>query len=416
MINTFLNVIKFDSNMRLNLIIPSLGTGGAERVGVLLANGFALRGHEVVVFSNLNHSKDYQLENNILIVDLSKEGKGRIEKWWHVIHVVRKNVKDNPPDLFIGIMGVFSLLAYLACIGLNVPVISTMHNSFERPSYAPMSKLEWYFKFVVNKIYKIVTLLTHADASFIEKKLKNTVVMPNPLALTPAKSNFLRNNNILAAGRLNDWHYKGFDVLIRAWGKISNSEQLIVNREGWKLQIAGTGSEESLNYLKGLCKENGVEDSVEFLGFQKDIEKLYQKASIFVLSSRYEGFGLVLIEAMSQGCACIACDYKGRQKEILCPDGQVSGSKFKVQSSSFPTEGCGDAELETRNSHVEVCETGILCEPDDVDALAEAMRKMMTDDQYRESVRMKAVERSKYYSLENTMDRWEYLLNQLVEK
>ena len=51
-----------------------------------------------------------------------------------------------------------------------------------------------------------------------------------------------------------------------------------------------------------------------------------------------------------------------------------------------------------------------------MDALAEAMRKMMTDDQYRESVRMKAVERSKYYSLENTMDRWEYLLNQLVEK
>ena len=112
-----------------------------------------------------------------------------------------------------------------------------------------------------------------------------------------------------------------------------------------------------------------------------DFLKLYQKASIFVLSSRYEGFGLVLIEAMSQGCACIACDYKGRQREIIQNDSQ-----------------------------------GLCCEPDDVDALAEAMRKMMTDDQYRESVRKNAVERSKYYSLENTIQRWEKLLDKVVKK
>ena len=71
---------------------------------------------------------------------------------------------------------------------------------------------------------------------------------------------------------------------------------------------------------------------IEFLGFQKDMESLYKKSEIFVLSSRYEGFGLVLIEAMSQGCAPVACDYKGRQREILCPEGV---SRFKIQDSSF---------------------------------------------------------------------------------
>ena len=99
------------------------------------------------------------------------------------------------------------------------------------------------------------------------------------------------------------------------------------------------------------------------------------------MSSRYEGFGLVLIEAMSQGCACIACDYKGRQCEIIQNDSQ-----------------------------------GLCCEPDDVDALAEAMRKMITDDEYRESIRNNAVERSKYYSLDNIMGKWEDLLSKVVNK
>ena len=388
--------------MKLYLIIRNLGAGGAERVGVLLANGFVKRGHEVVVFSNLSHSKDYQLDNSIKIVDIAKEGNGQIEKWWHAIRVVRKKVKNNPPNFFIGIMGVFSLVAYIACIGLHVPIIATMHNSFERPSYVPMSKIEWFLKFVVNKVFRKVTLLTNADAILIGKRLKNTVVMPNPLALEPIDTVTHRNNFILAAGRINDWHCKGFDVLIRAWALVNgklriDNGQLSYKGESWKLQIAGTGSEESQNYLKQLCKENGVEDSVEFLGFRKDVEKLYQDASIFVLSSRYEGFGLVLIEAMSQGCACVTCDYKGRQREILIPTLTLPEGEGKTSQG------------------IEVCENGILCEPDDVESLAAGIQKMIEDDEYRESVRAKAIVRSKYYSIENTMDRWEQLLNQVVK-
>lgn len=137
---------------------------------------------------------------------------------------------------------------------------------------------------------------------------------------------------------------------------------------------------------------------IEFLGFQKDIEKLYQEASIFVLSSRYEGFGLVLIEAMSQGCACVACDYKGRQREILSP---LQGDSLKVNGYS--------------DHGIEATENGILCEPEDVEALAEAIKKMIEDDEYREGIRANAIERSKYYSIENTMDRWEkYLVEEVI--
>ena len=413
--------------MRIDLIIPSLGTGGAERVGVLLANGFCGRGHDVVVYTNLSFSRDYNMLPGITVIDISSSNKGKICKGLHMLKTIRNDVKLNHPDVFIGIMGVFSFIAYIACIGLNVPVIATMHNSFERPSNAKMSRKESFLKFVINKLFFRVTLLTNSDKIFIGDRLRNTLVMPNPLALKPIEIVNKRGKKILAAGRLDSWHYKGFDVLIKAFAKLvhgydhfrhdfcydsAKQASLMeftapkIQSEGWKLQIAGTGSEKSLDYLKGLCRENGVEDFVEFLGFQKDIEKLYQKASVFVLSSRYEAFGLVLIEAMSQGCACVACDYKGRQREILCHEGQVQSSELRDTKY----------EKQSQSSKIEVYDSGICCEPDNVEVLADAMKKMMMDDEYRESVRMNAVECSKFYSLDNTIERWEELLNQIINK
>ena len=299
-------------------------------------------------------------------------------------------------------------MARIASLGLHIPVVATEHDSFERPKSAPFSFMDKVLKFWLNKFYRNVTVLTKADKDVIATGLSHVQIMPNPLALKPLLSIPSKRQVILAAGRLDAWHYKGFDNLIRAWGQVNGkwkreSGKLYSNGEPWSLQIAGTGSEESLNYLKKSCKDNGVEDSVEFLGFQKDIEKLYQEASIFVLSSRYEGFGLVLIEAMSQGCACVACDYKGRQKEILCPEG-VSSSKFHVSSNDL------------QDSRIEICENGILCEPDNADALAEAIKKMIEDNEYREGIRAKAIERSKYYSIENTIERWEKLLYEVVNK
>ena len=119
----------------------------------------------------------------------------------------------------------------------------------------------------------------------------------------------------------------------------------------------------------------------------------------FVLSSRYEGFGLVLIEAMSQGCAPVACDYKGRQREIINP------------SSVFPQ---GEEELSDAVSGGCVCNNGILCEPDNAEQLAVAIARMISDDKYRMSVQQNAISRSRYYSIENTIDRWEQLLNKVI--
>ena len=399
--------------MKIAIVCSRLCFGGAERVAVMWANGFMRKEHNVVLIANLFEEQTYYVDERITLCNLVSAKTNKIKKWCSAIWNVRRIVREERPDVIIGVMETCSMVAKLGTIGVNIPVIMTEHYAFDRSPFGSLSKMEKLSKFTLNKLYNIVTVLTEEDRRVIGKRLNNVAVLPNPLSLSPIDIRKVNKTRVLLAiGRLDAWYVKGFDVLIRAWARVvSNSEfqSLTPNPSpkgdgnyGWKLQIAGTGSEESLNYLKQLCKENGVEDSVEFLGFKKDVEKLYQDASIFVLSSRYEGFGLVLIEAMSQGCACVACDYKGRQREILNP------------ANDQPSE-TRNLNPETLNRKFEACETGILCEPDNVDALADAMAKMITDDEYRESVRKSAIERSKYYSIANTMDRWESLLKQVTE-
>ena len=413
--------------MKIAIICSKLCYGGAERVAVMWANGFVNRGHDVILISNLFEEQTYHVDKKIRLYNLVSTNRNKIKKWSSAIWNVRRVIGKEQPDAIIGVMETCALVSWLGSLGFRIPIIMTEHNSFERPTSAPMTFKSSLFKFYVNKLYRHVTVLTLADKIIIGNRLKYISVMPNPLFLSQLKGTIIKRNSILAAGRLDDWHYKGFDVLIKAFAKLVQSSKFKVQDERWKLQIAGSGSEKSLVFLKQLCKENGVEDSVEFLGFRKDVEQLYQDASIFVLSSRYEGFGLVLIEAMSQGCACVACDYKGRQREIMSPTPSLPRREGESPIESQPlgtrnlkpdarpkgtlSERSGER---TRNIPVELCETGILCEPDDVESLAAGIQKMIEDDEYRESVRAKAIERSKYYSIENTMDRWETLLKQIV--
>lgn len=380
--------------MKICIVCPRLCHGGAERVAVSLANGFVARGHEVIFFADLYEEQTFALDESIQLLNLVPQSNDKLKKWGGAIRILRTQLKKDKPDVIIGIMSLCSIVAKLASMGLGIPVIATEHNSYDRPATSPLSRWEYAYKFYISKIFIRVCVLTVADYIHIGNRLHNIIVMPNPLSMPPISSLGKRVNIVLAAGRVDIWHVKGFDVLIRAFGKLVQGLKSKVQDEGWKLVIAGVWrNPETRTYLDGIAKECGVLDKIEYTGFVEDMQKLYAKTSIFVLSSRLEGLPMVLLEAMSQGCACIATDFKGRSREIMCPQGQ--GSMLNVQGS---------------NNKVELCETGILCEPDDAESLAAGIQKMIEDDAYRESVRAKAIERSKYYSIENTMDRWEKLL------
>jgi len=366
--------------MKILVCVDRLTGGGAQRVASLWASGWSKEGHDVsIVLSNIRAPKTYFVPDKVKIYNIDWNIKNKYVRYFLKLifnrYRIRRIVRTVNPDVVVTVGISWNPLIYelKTKLELNFKLISTDHNSYERPSYAPLTKKEEYLKFELNKKMDLVTVLTQADMDYIGNRLSNVYVLPNPLTLTPIKDISCKENIILAAGRLDDWHCKGFDLLIKAWGNIAS-----LNPD-WKLLIAGAGRKSSLQKLRAMvAKENISETQIEFLGFCNDMQSIYRKSSIFILSSRYEGFGMVLTEAMSQGCACIACDYKGRQKEIITSENE-----------------------------------GIICPTDDYESLALNLNRMISDKKYRTKVQYQSPQRASVYSLDNIMKHWDIIFQEL---
>lgn len=367
--------------MKIAVCTHRLTGGGAERVASLWIKGFVDQGHEVsVILGDSYQPQTYSIPDCVKVYDVNPHIPiHKLRYGWMMIdkglklRKMKQNLHTINPDVVISVLPHWGPLIYEAKGSIHFKVIGTDHNAYELPEGIEMSELQKYLKFEFNKRFDAVTVLTNADKTYISSLLSNVFVLPNPLTFKPVDTIPEKKKIIMASGRLDVWHVKGFDVLIKAWGEVAH------RHPDWILQIAGSASKD-INYRKILdfISEANVQHSVNLLGFCEDIQSLYKDASIFVLSSRYEGFGMVLTEAMSQGCACIACDYKGRQKEII----------------RDPSEG-------------------IVCSPDDVNELAEAIDRMICDDDYRKAVQIRSVERSNDFSLEKIMDKWNTIMNEI---
>lgn len=371
--------------MKIFLVCNSLGGGGAERVGVNLANGFAGKGHTVYFFTDLFQKVTYSIDERVHIVGFNDKKEGKIKKWYHAILNIRKISKEQKPDAVIGIMHLCSIIAKIATMGLGTPVVLTIHHALERIKTLKTSRLNLFCDRELSKIYSHVTVLTEADAKVL-KNGNNVSVMPNPLSFSPIiidkNGNFISKKGeiinkekiVFAAGRLYDWQFKGWDILIKAAGAIKT----LLAEKGWKIQIAGDGSPSVVKHLTDMCCEYGVSDVIEFLGYRTDVKDLMQRASIFCLSSRSEGLPMVLIEAMSQGCAPVACENLGRTREIIT--NETEGLLFKTA---------------------------------DADDLARQLARMISNDEMRKSIQFAAFKRSKYYLPDNVLSMWETLLTSL---
>ncbi len=371
--------------MKIFLVCNSLGGGGAERVGVNLANGFVGEGHTVYFFTDLFQKVTYSIDERVHIVGFNDRKEGKIKKWYHAILNIRKISKEQKPDAVIGIMHLCSIIAKIATMGLGTPVVLTIHHALERIKTLKTSHLNLFCDRELSKIYSHVTVLTEADAKVLKNR-NNVSIMPNPLSFSPIiidkNGNFISKKGeiinkekiVFAAGRLYDWQFKGWDILIKAAAAIKT----LLAEKGWKIQIAGDGSPSVVKHLTDMCCEYGVSDVIEFLGYRTDVKDLMQRASIFCLSSRSEGLPMVLIEAMSQGCAPVACENLGRTKEIITNESE-----------------------------------GLLFQTADAEDLADKLSKMIVDNDYRQSVQRNAIERSKYYSLDHIIGMWEEMLKKL---
>ena len=361
--------------MRILIMVHNLTGGGAERAAALWAKGFVDRGHTVGMILNCkkNTPVTYEVPENVKIYNVYNFLASRIQikfgiNYFH-IYKVRAIINEFNPDVAIGVMQPWAEIARKATIGGNTIIIHTDHSTLDLPEYAPKAKKKRLkYRYSHNNNYPI-TVLTNADKEWVKGIFKNVSVLPNPIAFEPVNDIPQKDNIILAAGRLDGWHTKGFDLLIKAWGAIAK------DYPDWKLQIAGKGKSKSREYLQSIADDYNLNSQIEFLGYKDDMAPIYQRSSIFVLSSRYEGFGMVLIEAMSQGCAPIACNYKGRQREIITSENE-----------------------------------GIICPVDDEQSISIAIRKMIENKSYRVLTQQNAIERSKNYNLDNIMERWTTIL------
>lgn len=349
--------------MKILFTISSLNSGGAERVLTTLANELSIN-HDVIILKSDDDESFYKLNDKVILesVGMNKVNKSIYSKLNHnfdKVKVMRKSIKKYQPDVVISFMDKTNIYTILATRFLNVKVIIS-----ERINY----------EYLRSKIWRVARRLTYpyADGMVVLSKYdydKYTYVNDKKIIFNPL---FIENNEIslekkekiiLSVGRLV--HDKGFDVLLKAISLIS--KELL---QEWKIFIIGDG--EKREELKKMSKTLGIDIKVEFLGKRKDIEKYYQKASIFVSTSRAEGFPNALSEALSLGCASIATDCL-----------------------------TGPSELIQNNVN------GFLVEVDDSETLKQRLEVLISDKEIRDKFAMKGNEMSKRYCVKSVLDEWE---------
>lgn len=217
---------------------------------------------------------------------------------------------------YSAIIGVHAPLASrLATIKPQLPGIKTIgwiHNSYEalfgeKFIYIGAARKRHYV-YQFRKLNNVV-LLSHQDSrNYYEyDPLFKPTVIYNPLTLNPGLPSKGNSKRFLAVGRFSRQH-KGFDLLIKAFHIFAQE-----NKE-WKLDIVGEGFEEEL--YKSLILKYHLEDRVLIHPFTNNVQEYYSNAQIYVLSSRWEGFGLVLVEAMAHGLPVVSSDLP-TSKEIM---------------------------------------------------------------------------------------------------
>lgn len=190
--------------------------------------------------------------------------------------------------------------------------VGWIHNSFEA-LFGPTSlyigpELQRHYVYQFRRLDATVVLCRHDAESYAHyDACLRPAVIYNPLTLTPGLPSQGTSKRFLAVGRFSHLH-KGFDLLIDAFSLFAKENA------DWKLDIVGEGPEEEL--YKQKIAGYGLEGRISLHPFTNNIQAYYTEAQVYVLSSRWEGFGLVLVEAMAHGLPVVSSDLP-TSKEIM---------------------------------------------------------------------------------------------------
>ncbi|MFC4524128.1 glycosyltransferase family 4 protein [Cupriavidus pinatubonensis] len=282
--------------------------GGAERMTAVIANALADAGYTVSILSLWDKESCFPLNPAVRHEALFAERRSFKKAYVATVAAIRRYCRDRKVDVLVQVDTMLALFALLATVGMGVEHIAWEHCHFDEDLGRRARR---FARRLAARYCKHVVVLTERDRlRWIEalQPRSNVITIPNPLPFPfPGQPAPRTSQTVLAMGRLVD--AKGFDVLIRAWQRVSSEAP------GWKLVVHGEGEERAA--LTALIEEVGLQDSVSLPGICLDATEAYRSASIFCLSSRYEGFGLVLIEAMAFGLPIVSTDCETGPRDLL---------------------------------------------------------------------------------------------------
>ena len=365
--------------------------GGVERVVSVKASYFAEVYHydvTIIVTEGKDRECFFPLSDKVKVINLNlgfealwkasfvKKVFLYLKKQYKYRRMLRSELMRIRPDITISVLR--REINFINSIPDGSHKIGELH--VNRSNYRNFTSRDsncikrFFARFWMNDLLKHLQRLDRMvvlteDAKKDWPELSNVKLIPDPIPFKVDQVSNLSSKHVVSIGRYA--YEKGNDLLLKAWSKVEKS------CKDWTLDIYGMGNQVPYQRLMQDLKID--ETRCHLHGSLTDVKDVYLNSAVFTLPSRFEGFGLVIIEAMACGVPVVAFDCENGPRNII-----------------------------TNN------QDGILVKPFDVDDYAESLLRLMRDDQLRTQMGRRAYESSKRYSIEDIALQWKGLFDEVM--
>lgn len=283
-------------------------SGGMERVSIFLANELAKdKRNKVYYVSRVSGKSFFPLSKNIRLITLTHKTEENLYwNWPKYVLKVFQIVRKYRIEKWIDVGSNMSLITVPAKFFIKFDLITWEHFNL---TYVWNPLTTGLSRWLSCHYAKNVVVLTQTDKERFEAKYHtgNIQCIPNPITISKVDSSISKEKIVLAIGRLS--YQKGYDMMLDIW-KMTRCKD-----NGWKLVIIGGG--ELKDVLSSTITNLGLDETVSLVEPTNDVEQWYARASIYLMTSRWEGLPLVLIEAVSAGLPVISFDCETGPRDIV---------------------------------------------------------------------------------------------------
>lgn len=360
-----------DKKKKIGFVIGTLSSGGAERVISTLSNEMIER-FDITIITLVKSSPFYALDDRIKLVycfeeiDQPKSMFDSIRLNYNLTRRISQLAKKEGINILIGFITSANIITAIAAKINRIPCIISERNN---PLMNEVPKFWVILRGIVYPMANTLVLQTKGVKRIYEKKIKShkLSILPNPISadLTKLRDNSIKKENIiLSVGRLDK--NKAHEQLITAFHTI--------RPEGWKVQIIGDGVKKQ--ELLDLISSYNLGDKIEIISKVKNIHKYYNEASVFVFTSKTEGFPNALLEALHFGLPCISTNCNFGPSDLI-EDG-VNGNLIPVNN---------------------------------LEALTTKLSNLLSDKDLQKQFSIKGKQSTEKYISKNVVAQWEALIN-----